>query len=604
MKLFKRTNAHFNRMTVATLLVALSLGTMVPSSRAQDLDEDIDAELDEVVEGEPSAAAESSSEDEIELELEDETQTAEAAPTPAPQATEDEDLDLEEEEEVEVAVPEKPEDELELDEGGEEAVAQPEPTVEPQPVAEPEPATEPEPTLEAGTEPAPEAPSEEPKKSMATNLFAEPNLEYEKRLNRITKGFKDVPDENWTDVIGEKSQEIYSLQPRDTLWDISNTFFGDGNFWAKLWSQNNVIENPHMILKGKAIKFVAGTEAEAPSVGIMDNLVATNGGASKPSSETFEAPTYREDIIGEITPEELESGITLETSELIPAPTLPPPSKRVPFTKEIPRSFRERRIELDAGYDATGLAGGVPIRATEPATAFLNSFLSDRTPQTIGTLVEIDRQEKLATFGQTIIVKLDEQYDIGDRITLVRIGKRPEGSPGPIVYIGGIAQISGIVNQKRNMYRAKITSVVSQVEVGSKVMAIAPPITTWSRNGRRSEVEVTVIGAEFAENRRIVGEGSVIYLNGGAIAGLKVGDLLGVQERRETRRPSTEFPNIIRPIGLLKVADVKDRVATAILLESHDEVRPGDLTGGEIPEAQSGLNTETALEAVAPFKKK
>ncbi|MES2854299.1 MAG: LysM domain-containing protein, partial [Bdellovibrionota bacterium] len=420
------------------------------------------------------------------------------------------------------------------------------------------------------------------------SLFDEPNLEFEKRLNRIVKSYDVFSQRDWDELLGAKTPEVYGVQPGDTLWDISQTFFGDGFFWAKLWSQNGVIDNPHKISKGKGIRFIEGNEADAPSIGITETAVlASNSNTISVNAldETVnQPPTYREEVEDEITPEELESGIVLETDELIPAPSIPPASRRAQLLKNLPGSFKEIVPASEIGYDASGLKNVQKIRANEAPTVTLNSFAVDRRPESIGRIEEMETGEELASVGETVLLKLDQPIQVGTSVTFITLRERMSGAPGPTVIVGGVGKIVREISAKKNVYRALVEQSVAGIERGSFVLTQAPPKIVISRRGPRSEIEVSIIGGEYDQNRKILGAGSLVYLNGGASAGLKVGDILGVQSVSDDRRHTKRYPNAARPIGLIKIADVRGKVATAILIESQEEIIVGDRTGGEFPQ--------------------
>ena len=93
--------------------------------------------------------------------------------------------------------------------------------------------------------------------------------EYEQSLYETYVQYysKRVPMGEWANVIGGK--DIYIVQQKDTLWDVSKVLFGDSSYWPKLWSANPGITNPHLIQPGDNLGFIYGTEETPPSLSII-----------------------------------------------------------------------------------------------------------------------------------------------------------------------------------------------------------------------------------------------------------------------------------------------------------------------------------------------
>jgi LysM repeat protein len=50
--------------------------------------------------------------------------------------------------------------------------------------------------------------------------------------------------------------QTYVIRKGDTLWDISERFIKDPNYWPSLWSHNPELSNPHFIYPGQTITLV------------------------------------------------------------------------------------------------------------------------------------------------------------------------------------------------------------------------------------------------------------------------------------------------------------------------------------------------------------
>ncbi|MCC6138751.1 MAG: LysM peptidoglycan-binding domain-containing protein, partial [Bdellovibrionaceae bacterium] len=107
-----------------------------------------------------------------------------------------------------------------------------------------------------------------------SNSFAEfdssTNKTLEKRLHSIYVSHyaRPVIDSDWFKILESIEVQKHTVQAGDTLWGISRVYFGDGNYWSKLWSVNKSITNPHLIFVGDVIKFRTGTFDNPPGIEI------------------------------------------------------------------------------------------------------------------------------------------------------------------------------------------------------------------------------------------------------------------------------------------------------------------------------------------------
>lgn len=102
----------------------------------------------------------------------------------------------------------------------------------------------------------------------------DPDLILEKKFNDIYKKFNINPTsiEQWTSVSKNRMSEVYTVMKGDTLWSISETFFGDPLFWPKIWALNRQgILNPHFIVPGMKIRFYPGNSEDLPTLAVGDS---------------------------------------------------------------------------------------------------------------------------------------------------------------------------------------------------------------------------------------------------------------------------------------------------------------------------------------------
>ena len=430
------------------------------------------------------------------------------------------------------------------------------------------------------------------------------NEAFEKRLFRIFKNAQPVSRDKWDEIVGDRRESAYNVQAGDTLWDISKTFFADGNFWSKLWAENGGLQNPHKITPGESIRFVAGNESQAPTLAVMEPTAGGGGGggavnakvAAGSSEEKLpddgevivinplrvnnggSEPLYREEALKELKAEELSSGNVIEVDELVPKPEIPPAKPRRPVMKSLPASFVKLTLPKIEEYDKTGMDAKKQRALFDPATIVPNSFIIDTVPTGVGRLTEVETGVAVASVGQNVFVRMSKGANPGDKFSVFFPGDKIEG--GQIMEVGGTVEIIGPVNATLGVYRANVIASVSPIKLGSVVSEDPLPRVEITQGGQPVDKVAKILGGEFDRARRLMGDNSIVYLSGGERAGLAVGDILSVRASRAVRRGSSQYPAWNRPVGLLKVVKVERTVATAIVIQTVEEIRVGDTTGG------------------------
>jgi hypothetical protein len=69
---------------------------------------------------------------------------------------------------------------------------------------------------------------------------------------------------------------IHLVRPGDTLWDLSDNYYGNPWQWPKIWSMNPQVTNPHWIYPGDQLRMAPGDGA---GMSLYDRLGPGKGGA-------------------------------------------------------------------------------------------------------------------------------------------------------------------------------------------------------------------------------------------------------------------------------------------------------------------------------------
>ena len=79
-------------------------------------------------------------------------------------------------------------------------------------------------------------------KWMSIGWLAAPVYAQEGEVIQDNDGYQiELVDQEEEEDVGERA---HIIQPDDTLWDISQTFWGEAHQWPRMWSYNNYIQPP------------------------------------------------------------------------------------------------------------------------------------------------------------------------------------------------------------------------------------------------------------------------------------------------------------------------------------------------------------------------
>ena len=401
--------------------------------------------------------------------------------------------------------------------------------------------------------------------------------------------------EEWSKLLkeGDYEQYKYVVRSGDNLWDISRTLFGDGHFWPKIWSQNNKgIRNPHLIEVGSQIIFVPGDESNVPSYVLVN----------KRQQEGSEDAYTSEEIV-------VETEVTEDGVEI------PVPNKKIRVLKNIPPSFPAWQ---DKG-DSFGPSGIDIIPSSRSLTSYryaLSYYISEQMPKEVGWMIGVENAASgsVAGVGQYVYVKIKQgRGRAGLSLTAVRnLGKLKKSSPlikgstdaynievqGTVELIKKVSKSHYVKAAKENVdiYRALVQNSINVIMVGSVLIDKPIKRVQVDINGPRSQVVSEVIGGEIDLTRKVLGQGALIFLNKGSQGGLQENHVLSVRGVLQARSERSLLSGPLRPIAWIQVMDVQPRFSTAVVLESWEDIVPGDVTGeGDVSVSELSGNSGDEL---------
>jgi hypothetical protein len=411
----------------------------------------------------------------------------------------------------------------------------------------------------------------------------------------------------WEQEFGSLGANQYEVQSGDTLWEISQIFFGDGFFWSKLWAVNGRITNPHLINRGDRLKFVGGGTEQGPQLEIAQIADGADSSISIDTDQSYEVEPA--EVEEEIAPEPEDLAVELPAEELKPpapkyaenvpniqryvketptfllpgAPKIPKPIKRKSgVLKRFPPSLVKRSELLRSEFDELGFAvGDRPALYKEPVIT-LSNFITDSQIPEIGKVLENQQGNEVVSNYQYTYLQVNQPARIGERFTVVEKKEfisNETGILGQIIEVQGEVTITDVIDQTKGYYRAIVTNAVNQVWVGSSLINENLPRFTFNVEGTPKNIVSSIVGGRFSKKRELFGIGGIVYLDRGAGQGLQIGDILAVSADRSKRLKNPIVLQAPDYSALLKIVKVYNDVSTALVVKSFDDIRPGDKTG-------------------------
>lgn len=440
--------------------------------------------------------------------------------------------------------------------------------VEEAPIEPPAPIVEEEPVQEEPPQPVVE---DQPRYQAPEPTYAE-NIpdDFEERMHRIYSRFytEATSDTVWTQIAGEKINETYTVQPGDTLWDISVTFFGNGHYWPKVWQMNDNITNPHLVSPGYVLKFVPGQIGQAPQLNITNNETAPELPGTKEIGTKSEDPAVL-------------------NAEAEAVPVIPPPTKKsAPVLTNLPPSLPFIKGPESQGFDKDGFDIANQKPKIKDSKIYLASYLSEEKPFNVGKIIEMNEaDDETATLYETVYLQMNNGATVGERLVVYSLGDKIKDTAGnmmgyPVIQEGEV-QVQELVNGKEDVYKAIVTRSINNAKIGSFVARGELATGTTGYKSISAPVDAEVVGGILDNDRAFLGFQDIVYLNKGTTGGLKEGQVFTVLKSVRDRKKSTLVTELKEQIAKIKVVKTTPERATALVLESTQYVTSGDFIGAQ-----------------------
>ncbi len=391
---------------------------------------------------------------------------------------------------------------------------------------------------------------------------------FEEKIHNIYKSSysQEVPDDLWSQYVNNAGTRSYQVAEGDNLWTLSEVFFGDGHYWSKIWSYNEKLTNPHLILVGQKILFFTGSVEQPPSLSIENKKEG-------PSEEIQLSD-------GEENPFPTENNIAI-----MPQISIPPPKEKVTPVRPIPPAFKDSSQYDISKFDGQKLQMNMHSSIDHIFSIFVEAFLYDEGaknyPKKIGRVLESEESKSLLGLNDFIYIESEESLNIGEELTVMDENYVVKGlilSFGSVInYLGRITIINPLGD---NRYRAEVSQSFGEIKSGAWISRESIPSFFNDYRGQHSDIELDVIGGGGVDKEvTIFSQNDILFLNGGSEQGLKQGDILGIYSKRNKRYKNTRVKISPIPIAHVKVFNTSKTVASAFVLDSSEAILMGDKTG-------------------------
>ena len=437
--------------------------------------------------------------------------------------------------------------------------------------------------------------------SFAENLGVAPiDPEYESRFYNIYKNFhsRRLTSNQWRDLISQRSVDVYTVQKKDTLWDISRVLFGDSNYWPKLWSLNAYITNPHQINEGYRLVVVQGTESGGPQAILTTSkeplpggeslVTATSSSSSSSCSQDLNLILNRQGALTQVYSQEIKcSDIQRKLADRREEDALHVSENLVTNIPQqgqqqmgsFPESLPPLQLYLYPD-DFSGLT-----RERYPAPNLVERYLVDRSDiRSVGKVHDFDF---VPIKGSEVILSLDVPAQVGSRYTLIRPVKR---LPSPSLFIRGplgyevqltaTVRVTAPVANESGLFFAVVENLFSPIRANYDVIEMNLQYFDFEAPIRWGSGSAQIVGLSRDQSYKSLKLHDFVYLNRGRGDGINQGDTLNIwgNPRFHTKTPK-------KPLGKILIVHSSDRFSTGFVTELEyasyvgDYVRPPSSVG-------------------------
>ncbi|VAW36150.1 Uncharacterized protein with LysM domain, COG1652 [hydrothermal vent metagenome] len=309
----------------------------------------------------------------------------------------------------------------------------------------------------------------------------------------------------------------------DTLWDITEEFFGDPFKWPQLWKKNSQIKNPHLIFPGDVIKITS------------DGIEVVLRGLPVKKLAPEEEPMPELPVV------KLEK----EIAAPVPVPA--------PVTENIvsPQIARTGFVSKDA-FEASG----VVVRP---------------------------KDKKVMTYvGDDVILSFEDGVNVsrGDRFVVFTVEDKVR-HPVTRKHVGYVVDNHGsviITSAIGSAVEGRVDTAFKEILKGAKLTPYIDPLKEVAVTRTTAQIEAVIIAS--IEGIKQISENDIVYIDKGRRSGLAVGNKLGIYRARgsvdDPLRRKKKIPLPAIKLGEAIVISLEDDSAACLVVDSLRTIKVGD----------------------------
>ncbi len=326
--------------------------------------------------------------------------------------------------------------------------------------------------------------------------------------------------------------EVHTVEKGDTLWDLSQKYLGSPWYWPKVWSYNPEIANPHWIYPGNNVRFFPG---------------------------------------GEEVPSRVEAGVG--------------PAEMV--TEGDVTAATELDSDGESLVQLTGKIGYEP-KASRPVMR--QAFVTSRELDEAGRIEGASTGAEMLSTPDTVYLRFKRKADakLGDRYVVFHTVKEVK-HPVTGKSVGFLTDFVGalrVVALGDNYVTAQISDTWDAISRGDLVGPYGEKLVEQVV-ARRNEKELQgFVVTALVPYLTMSAEHQFLVIDKGSSDGVQVGNTFTITRQGDPARqevlklePSkgkTKAPLPTENIGICMVTEVKDRTSNCVLVQSLQEIGPGD----------------------------